>query len=940
MLSSLAILGVLSGPVLTPQAAWAIFGFGQPSGSIEKAREYIKKNEWRPATIELKNALQANPDNVEARMLLGDVYLKIYNGGAAEKEFKAARQRGVKDRDILLRLSRAYELERKYDNILNELQVDSVPGTQMAEAYIVRGNAYLGLRRIDDAVTAYAKAQQIAPQNSEAATGLARVYLMRGEQDKAAPLVEKALRLDPRNVDALLIRAEMSRINDNFAEALKYLSAAVDVAPNYLPALLGRAAALVELGKDKEANADLTRLAQLAPNHPTAYYLRARLKWAQKDVKGANEELQKTGSALDNFLPAVFLKGLVNFSLNNLEQAAFNLSRVVENAPEHDGARRVLAMTFLRQGDEEKAIKTLQPLVDKDRADSKIYSMIGYAYMKLNKFDESAKYFDLAAKAEPKDSSNRTRQAVSRIALGEYDNAIKTLEGVIKENPDSLQASVILVMAELKKGDMKAALAAGQKIEKNFPKSPAGPYLQGETLLAQNKLAEARKAYERAQALSPNNAAPVMRLAVIDVQEGHKDTAAKRYNEILATRPTYVPAMVALAKFAEEDKNIPAAISWLEKAASNSRDDIAPAMRLVQLYVLSGKNDKAFEAANALALAHPEKPVVFESLGKVQAISGDKAGALATFERLSKMDPKNPGVFHLRARAEMASKQFDAARITLKTAFDLSRKGGNIQDDIKKLGTPMTILQDMVGLELADKKYAQALATVADIDKYYPGTSLGDMARGDIYLVQNKPVEALAAYQKAEAKSKLDTFLVVGYFRALMQQGNQKKAFSIAEDWFKTHKTDAGIRAVLGSGYLEAGEYDKAIPLYEGLVKEFPANAQYLNNIAWLYQQKGNPKALDMAKRAYEAAPASVAIMDTYGWILMKQNKVDQAFPLLQKAAFSKPMLPDAYYHYAVVLKAMGKSGEARKTLQNLMASGAHFAEYEAAKNLLAELSR
>jgi putative PEP-CTERM system TPR-repeat lipoprotein len=940
VLSSLAVLSLLCGPVLAPQAAWAIFGFGSSSGSVAKAREHMNKNEWRAATIELKNVLQSDPNNVEARIMLGDAYLKTYNGPAAEKEFKAARQRGAKNADILLRLAKSYEYQRKYDLILNELLVDAVPKAEISDAYVVRGNAYLGLKKIDDAVSAYQKAQQIDPNNSETSTGLARVYLLQGQPDKAKAEADRALKLNPRSVDALLLKAELERLAGGYPNALKYLTSAVEVAPNYLPALMGRAGALVELGRYQEATADLDKLDRLAPNHPTTHYFRARIKWAQKDVKGAYEELQKTGSTLDNFLPAVFLSGLVDFAQNNLEQAAFHLSRVVANAPQHDGARRVLAMTLLRQDEAAKAIQTLQPLIDKGTADSKIYSMMGYANMKLGKLDESAKYFDLAVKSDPKEASNRTRQAVSRMALGEFDTAIKTLEGVVKEDPNSMQAAVILVMAELKKGDYKSALLDAQKLEKSFPKSPAGAYLQGEAQINLKNLVEARKDYERAQAISPDNAAPTMKLAAIDIVEGKQDAAIKKYTALVAKRPDYVPAMMSMAQLSQQRKDIPGAISWLEKAVANSKNDYTPGLQLLELYTLRGEREKALATANTLTQQHPDKPIVFEALGKVQGAFGDKLGAAATFERLTKMDPKNPATYHLLARSEVIAGQLNDARTNLHLAADLAPKGGKVDIDSKRMGTPFTILSDLVELEMMGKKYDAALAVTNDLDKAYPGSGVGDMVRGDIYLAQNKPNDALASFQKTEAKIKLTNGLVISYYRVYQVQGNHQKAFATLEDWLKTHKTDVAVRAVLGSAYLDAGRLPEAQTVYEGLLKEFPANPQYMNNLAWVYSQQGNPQALDLASKAYAAAPNSMAITDTYGWILVKQNKVDQALPLLKKAAFSMPPLYDARYHYAVALKATGQAALARKILQDVMASGARFSEYDAAKKLLAEMPR
>ena len=58
-----------------------------------------------------------------------------------------------------------------------------------------------------------------------------------------------------------------------------------------------------------------------------------------------------------------------------------------------------------------------------------------------------------------------------------------------------------------------------------------------------------------------------------------------------------------------------------------------------------------------------------------------------------------------------------------------------------------------------------------------------------------------------------------------------------------------------------------------------------LNNLAVLYHSQGNPKALDVAERAYRVAPRAPEIQDTYGWILLGAGKTAQALGLLQAKA-------------------------------------------------------
>ena len=50
---------------------------------VQLAKDYLDKKELQSGMIELKNALSKNADNIEARLLLGNVYLDLGDGAAA-----------------------------------------------------------------------------------------------------------------------------------------------------------------------------------------------------------------------------------------------------------------------------------------------------------------------------------------------------------------------------------------------------------------------------------------------------------------------------------------------------------------------------------------------------------------------------------------------------------------------------------------------------------------------------------------------------------------------------------------------------------------------------------------------------------------------------------------------------------------------------------------
>ena len=61
-----------------------------PEQQLGSAKDYLQRNDSKSAIIQLKNALQKNPNLAEARFLLGQILLDDGNGSGAEIEFRKA----------------------------------------------------------------------------------------------------------------------------------------------------------------------------------------------------------------------------------------------------------------------------------------------------------------------------------------------------------------------------------------------------------------------------------------------------------------------------------------------------------------------------------------------------------------------------------------------------------------------------------------------------------------------------------------------------------------------------------------------------------------------------------------------------------------------------------------------------------------------------------
>ena len=132
---------------------------------VEKAQAYLDQGEVKAASIELKNAIQRNPENAQARWLLGKLHLDLGNGAAAEKELRRASDLGVADESISPLLARALLMERRYDELF-KISPQKINGAvQKAEVMAAQGLGYLARRKSDEADQRIDQAVSLAPDS-------------------------------------------------------------------------------------------------------------------------------------------------------------------------------------------------------------------------------------------------------------------------------------------------------------------------------------------------------------------------------------------------------------------------------------------------------------------------------------------------------------------------------------------------------------------------------------------------------------------------------------------------------------------------------------------------------------------------------------------------------------------------------------------------------
>ncbi|MCS7041102.1 MAG: tetratricopeptide repeat protein, partial [Caldilineales bacterium] len=115
------------------------------------------------------------------------------------------------------------------------------------------------------------------------------------------------------------------------------------------------------------------------------------------------------------------------------------------------------------------------------------------------------------------------------------------------------------------------------------------------------------------------------------------------------------------------------------------------------------------------------------------------------------------------------------------------------------------------------------------------------------------------------------------------------------------------------------------------LYKANPRDLVAANNLAWIYGEMKDPRAVKQAEAAYALAPEHPSTLDTLGWILVQQGQTERGIELLRKAVAKRPDQPELRWHLAYAYHRKGDAATARRELELLLNNRQHFPQQQEA---------
>jgi len=361
--------------------------------------------------------------------------------------------------------------------------------------------------------------------------------------------------------------------------------------------------------------------------------------------------------------------------------------------------------------------------------------------------------------------------------------------------------------------------------------------------------------------------------AHVAVRMDDLDRAQRLLKEVLALEPDNMNAVMNYVSVLQRNDEQDIALEWL----ANNLDDFEDNFNLRLIYARLLTDARRFEEARAqfeqLSSEAPDNPDVLYALGLLSLQSNRLEPADEYFRRLIELGDRVQESRYYLGRIAEEQGDYDTAADYYKQVSD----GLNHLDARIRMGVILT-------------KQGRIEKALEQLENIEPDTEEDRkrlvQARAEILIHEKRYGEAMDIYNQALEENPDDPDLL--YSRAML-----------AEKMDNFELLERDLRAIL---------------------RDDPDHAQALNALGYTLADRGERlgEARELIERALEIRPDDFYILDSMGWVLYRQGKLDEAEKYLRRALELRND-PEIAAHLGEVLWVKGEREAAREVWETAL---------------------
>jgi tetratricopeptide (TPR) repeat protein len=537
------------------------------------AAHLLKDNKRPEAVSQIREYITRYPNSAEGYTALADLYMKIGDPQSALREANEAIKRNNRD----------------------------------ALAYLVAGKAYADLKQNKESATAFERAAQLDPGNTDITYERGVALYNDGQLSEALQVLRLVNQLRPGVYPqaSFLIGKIQQEAYNNLSEAIFYYEQAVKQNDSLVSAWRQLATLYWQVNRLDDALTAYRKLVQSNPNDYESVYYLGLIQLNRK----------QTGEAERYFRDAIRLQP-------GFYSAYIQLSNLLAEKDD--------------QAAQDEAIRLSQVATRLDASNPLGFNALGYVYYRRGLYQEAIRSYDSALRVNPNAPEVLYNKSIAHMSLQQYDLAQASLNQAIRFRPEN--SEYLLLMAQI--------------LEKN------------------GKAAEAIEAYNRAIQSGLQNPAPAyLGIGNIYLSRGQIDVAQTNYSKAVAADPNLLDGYYQLASTYFLQGKLDQAITEFERVVKKQTDRGLAWFYLGVLYSRKSRVDEALNAFQNAVKFSPNRVEAHYELGNILRVKGQRQQALAEYDNALKLVPNYYPAHLQKGLVYESNEQFEEARLALQEAL-------------------------------------------------------------------------------------------------------------------------------------------------------------------------------------------------------------------------------------------------------------------------------
>jgi tetratricopeptide (TPR) repeat protein len=634
--------------------------------------------------------LKQDPKSFDGHRITGQISLMMKDPAAALPEFQAANDVKPLQPEVVMPYFQALTAADRFPDAEKLAEQLIAKDKTYTPIYELLFSQYVLRRKMDDAERILKLEADNNPKSAVLLLRLAYFYMMTNRRKPEAEAVFTRLTDEKQHPDGHLLAGDFffQKVREYDRARAEY-EAAIAAFPKDKATYQKR---LVELfaatGNNAGANQLLAGILKDNPKDSQAIALRAAFMLTTGDrnqINMAVNDLQSLVSKSPENAVFRFQLAEALMAKGDLQQAAAALEQAIKIRPDFVRAHEVLADLYFRLGDNPKALKAAGDILDgnksnltghlvrseallsggdRPRAREELdYIIKNYpqnqearyqvAYLDFleRDFKASHEMYSKLLQEDPKDPQRRGLRGVTETlaAEGRLGDAVKLIQSTIEAEPGHPELSLMLANLEVRGQQYEPATKIYQDLLDKDPKNEHLLYLLGETYRLKGDLNSATDAYRRASQAAPNDAAPLLQLALLMDGTGRADQAQPIYERILQMVPDNPVSLNNLAFLkAEKGVDLDSAQSMALRASQQAPNSPEITDTLGWIYIKRNRSEEAVRLFQDLNTKVPDNPKFHYHFGMALYQKGDKNSAKRELETALKDKPSKADEAQIR----------------------------------------------------------------------------------------------------------------------------------------------------------------------------------------------------------------------------------------------------------------------------------------------------